>query len=211
MNRFFAILCYSVFAGGLCWFFPLFHIVRNESVENSKQQSDFNAAEFAKTFWSDKLIPSLKQSPEAAIVLSTLRDDPQSARARFGRKIGVSRTSLFVMRGSGTIVTIDTKGIGVALQHEAKEPDVIFQTGLLFGNVVRDATDLLDANKFADSRQFNEVSTELNRIVEAQAISVLKDKAAVGQRIDFAACAEIPDDEKVTGPLKLIPLDIRIE
>ena len=91
-------------------------------------------------------------------------------------------------------MTIDKKGVGVALQGEAKEPDIVLQTGLLFGNTVRDATGLLDASNFPDSRQFNEISTELNRIVEARVIPILKEKAAVGRQIDFAGCAEIPDE-----------------
>jgi predicted lipoprotein len=211
MNRIPAILCYVVLAGGLIWFFPLFHVVRNDIADNTREASAFNAAEVAKAFWSGQLIPSLKKAPDAATVLSALQDDPQSARARFSRKVGVSRTSLLVLRGSGTIVTMDKKGVGIAFQPSAKEPDVVLQTGLLFGNVVRDATDLLDASKFADSRQFSEMSTELNRIVEARVIAVLKEKSALGRHVDFAGCAEIQDDSKVTKPFTIIPLDVRTE
>jgi len=83
--------------------------------------------------------------------------------------------------------------------------------GLLFGNTVRDATGLIDASNFPDSRQFNEISTELNRIVEARVIRRLREKSVVGQRIHFAGCAEIPDEGEVASPLPVIPLEFRLE
>lgn len=115
------------------------------------------------------------------------------------------------MRGSGTIVKVDKKGVAVALQGETKGADFVLQTGLLFGNTVRDATGLLDASSFPDSRQFNEISTELNRSIEARVIPVLKEKAVVGRQIHFAGCAEIPDEGELIRPLIIIPLEIRIE
>ena len=106
---------------------------------------------------------------------------------------------------------MDKKGTGVAFAPNGKEPDIVLQTGLLFGNAVRDATGLLDASKFADSRQFNEMSTELNRLAETRIIAVLKERAAVGRHLDFAGCVEIQDDASVIKPLAIIPLDVHIE
>jgi predicted lipoprotein len=211
MKRTWIILCCLLFLGCLFWFFPLFHVVRLERLENSLHESAFNAADFAKSFWSERLTPSLTQAPDAATLLADLRASPETARAKFGRRIGVSRTRLVVLRGNGTIVTIDTKGVGVALQGETKEADIVLQTGLLFGNTARDATGLLDASNFPDSRQFNEISTELNRIVEARVIPILKEKAVVGRQIQFAGCTEIPDEGALVKPLAIIPLEIHVE
>jgi predicted lipoprotein len=197
-------------AAALFWFFPLFHIVHNNASPVG-HETDFNAAEFAEAFWKEQLKPSLAQAPSASMVLAALGANPESAHAKFGRKVGVSRASLYVMRGSGTVVSVDRKGVGVSLGDGSKHADVILQTGLLFGNTVRDATGLLDANKFSDSRQFNEVSTELNHIAEADIVSVLKRNATVGRHVTFAGCAEIPDQSEVTSPLSLIPLQVHVD
>lgn len=200
-----------LFLGCAFWCFPLFHVVRLERFENSSHEPAFNGADFAKSFWNDRLTQSLTQAPDATTFLADFRASPEAARAKFGRKVGVGRTRLVVLRGSGTIVTIDKKGVGIAFQGEAKEADIILQTGLLFGNTVRDATGLLDASNFPDSRQFNEISTELNRIVEARIIPILKEKAVVGRRIHFAGCAEFSDEGALVKPLTIIPLEVRVE
>jgi predicted lipoprotein len=211
MKRTWIIFWCLLFLGGVFWCFPLFHVVRLERLENSSHDSAFNAADFAKSFWSDRLTQSLTQAPDAATFLADSRASPETARAKYGRKVGVGRTRLVVLRDNGTIVTIDKKGVGVALQGETKEADIVLQTGLLFGNTVRDSTGLLDASNFPDSRQFNEISTELNRIVEARVVPILKEKAVVGRRIHFAGCAEFSDEGALVKPLTIIPLEVRVE
>jgi predicted lipoprotein len=211
MRRAIVSLCVAVVAGVVVWIFPLFHVVRNENGVGAKEQSDSNAAESANTFWNSQLIPALKQAPDAAIVLTSLRENDKSAREKFGRKIGVSRTSMFVVRGIGKIVWIDKQGVGVAVAEDSQDADVVLQTGLVFGNIVRDATGLLDTSAFSDSRQLNEVSAELNRMVETRVVQKLKDTAKVGRQVSFAGCAEIPDDASDTRPLTIIPLVIQVE
>jgi predicted lipoprotein len=203
--------CCLLLAGAFFWFFPLFHVVHIDNSSLVEHETDFNAADFAKMFWKNQLTPSLTQAPDAAAVLAALGANAASARTNFGRKVGVSRASLYVVRGSGSVVSVDKKGIGVALGDESKRADVLLQTGLLFGNTVRDATGLLDASNFSDSRQFNEVSTELNRIAEAEVLSPLKHKATVGGHITFAGCMELPDESEISRPLNLIPLQARID
>lgn len=201
----------AVIAGVALWFFPLFHVVRNESGETTIDQSEANAAESANVFWNAKLIPALKQAPEAAAVLVALRENDRAARARLGRKVGVGRTSVFVVRGNGKIVAVEKKGVGVAIADESQAPDVILQTGLVFGNVVRDSTGLLDTSAYSDSRLLNEISSELNKITETRVVQALKDTARVGRHIEFAGCVEVPDDASEVGPLAIIPLDVRVE
>jgi predicted lipoprotein len=211
MKRAAVIPCCLFAAGCLFWFFPLFHVVHTNSGGVAAHDSAFDPSDFAKRFWNERLIPSLSQAPDAATVLAAFRASPVAARAKFGRTVGVSSTALLVIRGNGTIVTVDKKGVGVALERDAKGPDIVLQTGLLFGNTVRDATGLIDAGNFSDSRQFNEISTELNRIIETRVIPTLKEKSARGRQISFAGCAEIQDESEIVRPLKIIPLVVRVE
>lgn len=211
MRRAIGSLCVTVVAGVVVWLYPLFHVVRSESGAGAKGESDFNANQFASTFWYAQLIPALKQAPDATAVLAAFRENGKEAREKFGRRIGVGRTRLFVVRGSGKIVSVDNQEIGVALTEESQDPDFVLKTGLVFGNVVRDATGLLDTSRFSDSRRLNEISTELNRIAETRVVQQLKESAKVGRRVEFAGCAEIPDDASGIPPLAIVPLDVRVE
>src|SRR5689334_12382370 len=112
MKRIGATLCCILLLAILFWFFPLFHVVHTGSATPTEQETVFNAPIFAKGFWKDQLIPSLAQAPDAVTVLAALTADRETARTKFGRKVGVGRASLYVMRGNGTIVSVDQQGVG---------------------------------------------------------------------------------------------------
>jgi predicted lipoprotein len=210
MKRIAVMFALLIAAVGVLWLFPLFHIVRTDELQAARQRTAFDASTFAQSFWTERLTPSLAEAADAAELVAAFRQDPQLAREKFGRKVGVGRTRLFVLRGSGTISAVEAKGVQVSLQNEG-EPDIQLRTGLLFGNTIRDASGLLDASDFANSQHFNNISTELNRIVEASVITKLKEQAAPGRKIQFVGCAELADGAGEVLPLRVIPLDVQID
>jgi predicted lipoprotein len=195
---------------GVVWRFPLFRVARLGETPPVNAGETFSPAEFAKSFWNERLLPSLGESPDAAIVLAALREDPKQAGQQYGRSVGVSRSRLMCVRGAGTIVSVDKQGVGISLAGPGGSAEVLLQTGLLFGNTVRDVSGLLKAGEFANSRHFNDVSTELNRIVEMQVIAKLKQAAEVGHAITFIACGQLSPDQSSATPLRLIPLKIDV-
>jgi predicted lipoprotein len=80
----------------------------------------------------------------------------------------------------------------------------------VFGNVVRDASGLLDPGEFSNSQHLNAISAQLNRIVEQRVIPRIKELSVVGQKIQFVGCAEAPDDGRDMPLLKVIPLDVSL-
>jgi len=211
MNRLVATLSTLVAASALFWFFPLFHVVPRGTALAEKQQAAFNAAEYVKAFWTAKLTPAFGEAADAATVLAALRDDPKQARTKFGRSAGLGRTKLYFVHGSGQIVSVDDKAIGVSLTSDGSGAELAIQTGLLFGNTIRDATGLVRGDEFSNSQHFNEVSTELNRIVETTILPRLKRQAKVGAAIEFVGCAEVTNLPRDATPLQVIPLDVKFQ
>jgi len=196
--------------GLLLWQFPLFHVVSLRDVQASRQQTAFNAAQFADSFWNERLLPALDRAADAATVLAVARQDPGQARQQFGRTAGLGRAAYFFLSGDGTVVSTDDKGVGVSLGDDQGEPDILLDTGLLFGSTICDATGLLGPSDFSDSRQFNDVATELNRIVEDQVIPGLRAQAQVGRRLRFVGCAKVLNGSD-WHPLEVIPLEVKFD
>ncbi len=208
MNRLVATLVTLLALGVLFWFMPLFHVVRRETAA-AMEASKFSATDYANDFWNTKLAPAFDQAADAATVLAALRNDPVQARAEYGHSAGLGRTVLYLVRGSGSITAVDDKSIHVALGADADGAGVALQTGLLFGNTIRDVTGLIRGGDFVNSQQFNEVSTALNRIVESTVLPELKQQANVGETIEFVGCAEVTNVPRDTSPLQVVPLEVR--
>jgi predicted lipoprotein len=211
MNRLAVIAGTIVALSVLSWFFPLFHVVSREALRAEKESAEFHAADFVQDFWATKLTPALADSADVAAVLAAYHDSPEEARTQFGRSVGIGRSTLYFVHGSGTITSVDKKQIVVALTDDASGPHVALQTGLLFGNTVRDATGLLSGDDFPNSQQFNEISTELNRTIESSVLPGLKAAAKVGASIEFVGAAEVTNEARDLAPLKIVPIDAKVK
>lgn len=190
---------------------PLFHLAPLRQMQKQVAQAGFNATNYATTFWNEKLLKSLNRAADARQVLTALAADPPKARTQYGRKVGVSSTTLFFLRGTGQIIGVKKNSLELALNEGDATTDISLPTGLLFGNAVRDGTGLLDVSEFPNSQDFNDLSTQLNHIVETTLLPKLREEVKAGVKIWFAGCAEIDDEDTDVRPLKVIPVSVKIE
>jgi predicted lipoprotein len=210
MNRLALILALTALAAGAVWRFPLFRVVPLEQINDARRAAAFDAPTFAKEFWTTRLPTVFDQASDAATVVAALRDDLAQAREKYGRQVGVSRTAYYVLRGSGTIASVDKQGVRVSLAGNAPSPEILLVTGPVFGNAVRDATGLLPTRDFPNSQHFNELASELNRLAEQGPIRVLKERAKPGAAVTFIGCSAVTTAADI-APLKIIPVDVTIE
>lgn len=191
--------------GVLCWRFPLFHIVSLKQAQQEEKAGVFDAVKSASEFWEAKLLPGTERAVEMKELMGALSKAPVAARKQHGRTLGIGGATMFLVRGSGKIVEVGDDAIVVAL--DGTDAKVSLSVGLLFGNTVRDASGLLDVSTYPNSQEFNDLSTQLNSIVETKIVPALKEKAAVGKTIRFAGCAELEEDAK-PDVLPVIPIKV---
>ena len=197
-------------AGLVCWLVPPFHLVPLQQAQKNEAQKVFDPATYAQKFWCERLLPNSAQAADAAAVVTALTQDSAAAAKKYGRTVGLSDTVFYFLGGTGVVVSADAKGVALSLVGPNQPADVLLKTGLVFGDTVRDATGLLDVNEFANSQDFNAVSTELNHLVETTIVPELK-KARAGDRLHFVAAAEVEADSDFKKPLKAIPLAVKFE
>jgi predicted lipoprotein len=188
---------------GLFWKFPLFHVVPIEDVTNRQGENIFNAKAFAEDYWRTRLIPRLADAHEAKIVLAALEANADQARLKFGRTVGIGRSTYFLLRGEGTIVSLEKNQVGVALFEGASDADLYIATGPMFGNAVRDTPGAITADEFSHSQDFNALAAE-NRVAKP-----LSKESQVGRKVHFVGCIELQGE--MPTKLKLIPLDAAVE
>ncbi len=206
MRRFLRILVVLVGLAVFCWLLPPVRVVRLERASEVKSPGAFNAAEFAQKFWTNQLLPAVAKATSAEELISLLRSDPNAARQKFGRSLGLSQSCNFFLAGTGTVVGVFETEVLVAVTPGTRSAEIALQTGLVFGNTVRDGTGLIDVNDYPNSQDFNAISAELNRITEERVVPQLRQLATVGARIKFAGCAEWSSTTSAPLPLRVIPV-----
>ena len=191
----------------LLYFLPLFRIVPLGQAEQrgNLKSAEFEATTFVGTFWNEQLIPGASKAVEVSKLIGAIEQDHQAARGAHGRSLGLSGTYFYFLSGTGQVISVEKNTVGLSIDDDSTQAEVLLETGLIFGNAVRDGTGLLDVNDFANSQDFNAISTELNRRIETDVLPKLREKATVGSTIRFVGCAQITDEGTDLSPLRVVP------
>jgi predicted lipoprotein len=107
-------------------------------------------------------------------------------------------------------VEISDSGIALAVTQSTTQPEVLLETGLLFGNALRDGTGLLDVNDYPNSQDFNGISAALNHLAETRVLPRLRERARIGATVRFVCCAEVNDEATDLHPLRLVPIQAEV-
>ena len=200
-----------VITAGICWRFPLFHVVSLKQAQQERAAATFNPKEVAEKFWNERLLKSLDQAVKAEVLLSAIQTDATAARKKFSRNMGVSESCTYFVSGTGRVLEISDDEISLAVTAGSTNAEISLQVGLLFSNAVRDGTGLLSVNDYPNSQDFNSISEALNRIIEERVQPRLRETAKVGATIRFTGCAEVNDVSSDLKPLKVIPIAATVE
>lgn len=211
-------LC-ALIACGIVYFYPLFRIRTISADANPvTTQSEFGASEsrsasathagaMIDTLWNERIPAAAKQAVGVDELLALAATDPNAARKKYGREVGMGGPTFVFVRGSGLIQNVHDDECQLAI--EGSRHTVVLTIGALFGNAVRDATGLVNVDDFPNSQDFNHLSTELNSRCESSVISVVRHQLMVGVKVEFAGCGEVRDDDGFK-PLKLIPVQLAV-
>jgi predicted lipoprotein len=208
------VIVVGVVFAGLVVAFPPFRIVTKRAGDAPTANAStgvaavaaFDAVAFAEKFWSDQLAPAVARATGAAILLVDLRRDPAAAAKTHAHRVGLGHAAFYFVRGTGRVTAVERSRLLLEIDGAV----VALRTGPVFGNVVRDGCGLLDVNQVPGLAEFNALSAELNRLVEARVQPPLK-TVAVGATLIFAGCAEAPESLPAAGPLlTFIPVTVEV-
>jgi len=198
-------------AAAICRLFPLFHIVPLKTVTAQKEAATFNPTNFAESFWSGQLSAAKGRAVKAEVLVPAIQTDAAAAKTNYSRTVGMSDAYFYFVSGTGRVLAVSDDEVSLAVTPGATNAEVALETGLVFGNAVRDGTGLLSANDYPNSQDFNDVSAALNHIVETRVLPKLHEQAKVGVTVSFAGCAEVDDESSDLKPLKVIPIEATVQ
>jgi predicted lipoprotein len=211
MKRAAGIITTLILFGVLCLFFPLFHIVPLKRAETEKNAGAFDAAKFANDLWSEKLPKSFDHAIDAKELLAAIRADPVAAQKKYARTLSLGGGYFYYLRGEGRVLATNDSGLSLVITPGATNAEVVLETGLIFGNAVRDGTGLLNASDYPNLQDFNNISAELNKLVEARVLPNLHGQVRVGSVVNFVGCAEVDDETTDLNPLQAVPVQAEVE
>jgi len=172
--------------------------------------ASFDAGKYALEFWSKKLPPHTSKAIEIGDLLSLLQTDKNKAFTDYSHALGIGNVKYFLVKGSGTVQSVDENQVSVKVESGREKPEVILATEYVFGNAVRDASGEIDINEFTNSMDFNNVSAEINKIIREKVIPPFRSKVKNGDKINFIGAIELNQEHLSTRLIEIIPIDLKI-
>lgn len=212
MSRARLITCVTLLTTGslICWYFPLFHIRplgadATDSVAQgtSGQARSVDPAAYASEVWDGPLRTG-QMATEILEFWSAFDADAAKARTRYGRQPGLGGAWYFCLRGQGTIESVEPNGVVLTIVGSSRR--IGLELGVVVDNRLREAIGV-KASDFANSQEFNAVSSELNRRAEREVIAPNREKLKEGGVVDFVGCAKIRSKSDL-DLLRLVPIQL---
>lgn len=168
----------------------------------------FDANEYARVVWEQKIPGVIREAPDIHSVLELLQSDPEVAFDHMGRKLGISGTWYFMTKGEGVIDSVEEESLRIRLDQNYS---VELATAFIFGNAIRDGSGVVDIDEFVNMTDFNNVSIALNRRVKEEVIPHLVRLARPGASLEFAGAFEIREDQPDIHSIRIIPVSVTLE
>ena len=181
-----------------------------DEVKASLTAKQFNAAAYAQTFWTDKLLPNLDKAIDITQLTGMLSTDHAKTFDTYSHALGIGNLRYFLVKGKGTITSINEDDISVLLQTDTSKQTIIIATEFIFGNAVRDATGLININEFNNTMDFNNVSAEINKIIRETILPSFKSTVRKENKVEFVGAIELNKEHLDLSRIEVIPVQIKI-
>lgn len=178
---------------------------------NEVTATNLNPAEFAQKFWKEKFSHYMDSAVEIGDFINMLKENPKMVFEKYAKTQGIGNSSFFLVKGEGVIKSANEDEVLVALKHGSEEIQAKINTGIYFGNAVRDVTGMINMGNFSNTMDYNNVSSELNKIVRTQVVMPFKTKAEKGKTVQFVGCAEINKEQVKIDNIELLPVKISLK
>jgi predicted lipoprotein len=179
-----------------------------DEVKAAKDAKTFDAAAYAQGFWEKKLMPNLDSAVNFGELMHTFGANTAVAFDEYSHALGIGNLRYFLIRAEGQVKAIDADNVIVTVK-ESPQTTIKIATEYIFGNAVRDATGLININDFSNTMDFNNVSAEINKIVRAKILPLLKN-VKVGDKIDFTGAMELNKEHINLLQIEVIPVAVKI-
>lgn len=198
-------------AAAFLYRFPPFRIVPLDVAKQQKESETFDPKAFAQNFWINDLMKSQHRAVDAITLFEAIEGDPKEAKEKYSRAWGIGRDYYYFLAGVGRVVSTGADSVGLSLSGDGSGANISIPTANIFGNAIRNGTGLIDVSDFENSQDLNNISVEINRIVETRVLPPFREKVAVGANVRFVGCAEIMDEDTDLRPMRVIPIVLEVQ
>ena len=166
----------------------------------------FDAKSFVDGIWKNELLNVYDSAIDLTTLLTQLRENPEQTFAREAQALGIGNIGFFKVKGEGTVLGVNENNVLVRVGDQTIEIEMEF----IFGNGVRDASGLIEANDYDKTADFNSISESINEKIRQEVIPEFRTKVAKDNKVIFKGALELNKVHLDLSQPEVIPVSIQI-
>ena len=178
--------------------------------ERKASTSKFDAKEYSRSYFNTKLTPALSNAVEINQLMSLLQANKEQTFEKFAHALGIGNIRYFLVKGEGIVTSVNENDVAVLAKADTAQKAIRIATEFVFGNAIRDASGKIDVNEFSNTMDFNNVSSEINRIVRAEVLPQFKANVKKGDTVQFAGAIELNNEHLNVDDIELMPVQLKV-
>lgn len=211
MNRRSIFKLFIVVALGILIFnFPFFRVKSLSGKMDQEKSTAFHAANLVFSVWNTRLREAVRVAPDFNAFMEAYAQDPDDALNSYGKNVGLSAKYHFMLMLNAEVIAREEYSL-ILRPIRSNETVIEVGNGPVFGDSVRDGSGLFSVANFSDTRRFNEVSEELNKLVEKEVLPSLFEQAKVGDVVKSAGCFTFNKKSGDIEKINWIPVHFEIQ
>jgi predicted lipoprotein len=173
--------------------------------------TSFDATSYARKYFNNKLIPALNNAVDIKLLLVLLQRNKDQTFDRYSHASAVGNIRYFLVKGEGEVKSVNENDVSISIKTDTTQKRLHVATEFVFGNAIRDASGQIDINGFTNTMDFNNVSSEINKIVRTEVLPPFKSTVKTGDILQFAGAIELNREHLNVESIEIIPVQLKIK
>ncbi len=167
------------------------------------ETSEFNFGAYADSLYNQGILKN-DEAVNLEVLLNELKTDKDLAFKNYGNRLGIGSSAFFMTKIEGEVIA--KTELGLKVRTPSKQV-VEVDTKFIFGNAIRDASQLVQLTDFKTNAEFNALSEALNQIIREKEIPVQLEKINQGDHVSVTGALKLSKNQEL--PIQLLPVKIK--
>lgn len=176
-------------------------------VTAEKEASAFDAATYASHFFEENA--ANVEAINVSDFLNEAKANLDSFTNQKGNKLGISNDYYFMVEGSGTVIAIDEENLLVQFENTNQSMQVA--TDFIFGNTIREASQMANIGDYQNTMDFNNISVEVNKLIRERVIPPVLEEVKINDAIYVKGGVRVDTKNPNLDSIRIIPIMMTIQ
>lgn len=170
----------------------------------------FDARYYTKKLWDEKLPARMDSAVELTTLITAIGTQPSDAFNKYTNALAIGNYRYALVRTAGEVIELNEDDLLLKMPFADSMLKVRIAIEFIYGNAIRDASNLVEVKSFPNTADLSSISEELNNNVRTAVLGPFKKAVKTGDKVAVTGAIEINKAHINWTEPEIIPVRLQI-